>query len=131
LIRPIVAKASANHDLLKCDLAAETAVGWQYPLRRNEMTVYAISQSQTTDQEALDAYIALAVTTLEAHNVKVLALDDSPTNIEGAIERARTVILEFSDTAAFYAWYDSPEYQSAKKHRLNASIGTFILVEGI
>ena len=72
------------------------------------MTVYAIAQSQTTDQKALDAYVALAVPTLEAHNVKVLALDDSPTNIEGAIEHARTVILEFSDTTRLLL--DGPQY---------------------
>ena len=95
------------------------------------MTVYAIAQSQTSDQQALDQYVAQAVPTLEAHNVKVLALDDAPVVIEGDIDLQRTVILEFSDVSAFHDWYDSPEYQAAKKLRLNASIGRFILVEGL
>jgi uncharacterized protein (DUF1330 family) len=95
------------------------------------MTVYAIAQSQTTDQSVLDEYVALAVPTLQAHAVKVLAIDETPLMIEGEIERPRTVILEFTDAAAFHNWYDSPEYQAAKKHRVNASIGTFINVGGL
>ena len=95
------------------------------------MTVYAIAQSQTTDQSALDEYVAQARPTLEAHNVKILAFDEAPVAVEGEIDLERTVILEFPDASAFHNWYDSPEYQAAKKHRLNASIGRFLLVKGL
>ncbi len=95
------------------------------------MTVYAIAQGRINDRDAFDDYVAHATPTLEAHSVKVLALDESPTMIEGEAEFPRTVILEFENADAFHRWYNSPEYQAAREHRLAASVGTFILVNGI
>lgn len=94
------------------------------------MSVYAIAQGRITDRKALNEYIAHAVPTLEAHAVKVLALDETPTMIEGEAEFPRTVILEFDNADAFHRWYNSPEYQAAREYRLAASVGTFILVNG-
>lgn len=95
------------------------------------MTVYAVAQGRVDDQDAMNEYIALAVPTLEAHNVKVLAFDESPKFVEGAVDYPRTVILEFTDADAFYSWYESDEYQAARNHRLSAAVGTFILVNGM
>ena len=94
------------------------------------MSVYAIAQGRITDQEAFDNYVALARPTLEAHDVNVVAFDESPVAVEGDIDFPRTVILEFPDSDAFYRWYDSAEYQAARQHRLPASVGRFILVNG-
>ena len=93
------------------------------------MTVFAIAQGRVTDAEAMNNYLALAGPTLEAHQVKLLALDENPENVEGEVEYPRTVILEFTNEAAFYRWYNSDEYQAARKHRLDATKGTFILVK--
>lgn len=41
------------------------------------------------------------------------------------------VVVEFPDMAAARAWYDSPEYQDAKAHRLKAADYRVILVEGL
>ena len=95
------------------------------------MTVYAIAQGRIENRDAFNEYVALAVPTLEAHNVKVLALDEAPTMVEGETEFPRTVILEFENTDAFHRWYNSVEYQAARAHRLNVSVGTFILVNGV
>ena len=50
--------------------------------------------------------------------------------MEGEIEYPRTVIVQFDSAAAFYRWYDSPEYREARKLREHAAVGTFILVRG-
>jgi uncharacterized protein (DUF1330 family) len=43
----------------------------------------------------------------------------------------RVVILEFSDTAAFRRWYNSPEYQAILPNRLNNSKSRAFIVEGV
>ncbi len=95
------------------------------------MPVYAISQASVDDQETLDEYVDAAMPLLQAHQVKILSFDESPTMIEGSVEHPRTVILELESAHAFRDWYESPEYQAARKLRENASRGTFILVKGL
>jgi uncharacterized protein (DUF1330 family) len=41
------------------------------------------------------------------------------------------VVVEFPDMAAARAWYDSPEYQDAKAHRLKAADYRVMLVQGL
>ena len=95
------------------------------------MSVYAIAQSQITDEALLEQYVEAAMPTLTAHGVKILAFDAAPKSIEGTLEYPRTVVLEFESEQAFNQWYESPEYQAAKKIRKDASIGTFTLVQGM
>ena len=95
------------------------------------MTVYAIAQARVSDPAQLDRYVAAASPTLHAHDAKVIAFDEAAVIIEGDTDRPRVVILEFDTAEAFHAWYDSPGYQAAKKLRENASVGTFLLVEGL
>jgi uncharacterized protein (DUF1330 family) len=95
------------------------------------MSVYAIAQGRVDDHDKFEKYVELAIPTLETHGARVLALDETPLEIEGHAEFPRTVILEFDTADAFQSWYDSPEYQAARKHRIAASVGTFILVAGL
>ncbi len=95
------------------------------------MSVYAIAQGKIEDRKKFDRYIAEATPTLLAHDAKVLAIDETPVIVEGAIDYPRTVILEFESEAAFRRWYDSPEYTAAREHRLEAAQGRFILVKAL
>ena len=94
------------------------------------MPVYAIAQGRIVNRQQFDLYVAAAIPTLQAHRVRLVALDETPAVIEGAIEYPRTVILEFESERAFHDWYDSPEYTAARQLRRHASLGTFILVNG-
>ncbi len=93
------------------------------------MTVYAIAQGRIKDQEKFDQYMAKAIPTLQAHNAKVLAVDETPGIIEGTVDYPRTVVIEFESEAAFRRWYDSPEYTAARALRAASSAGTVILVK--
>jgi len=95
------------------------------------VSVYAIAQGRIDNRDTFNEYVALAVPTLEAHDVRVLALDEAPVMIEGDIDFPRTVILEFENADAFHRWYDSAEYRAAREHRLTAGVGRFILVNGV
>ena len=92
------------------------------------MTCYALAQSTVTDQAQLDRYVGAAMPTLVAHGVTVLAFDEAPIAIEGAVERPRTMILKFATEQAFHDWYNSPEYMAARELRKDAAVGTFILI---
>jgi len=94
------------------------------------MTVYAIAQGRIDDRAQFDAYVAAAGPTFAGHDVKLLAVDESPKVVEGEVAYPRTVVLQFESSAAFFRWYDSPEYQAARKLRETAAVGTFILVQG-
>ncbi len=50
--------------------------------------------------------------------------------LEGAPAESVT-IAQFPDMAAAKAWYDSPEYQDAKQHRLSGADFRIILTEGL
>ena len=95
------------------------------------MSVIAIAQGRIHNPELMEEYVAKATPTLAAHGVRVLAFDESPTLVEGSTEFPRTVVLEFKSEQAFFRWYNSPEYQEARRLRENAAAGTFTLVAGL
>jgi uncharacterized protein (DUF1330 family) len=92
------------------------------------MAVYFVVQEEIHDPESLLEYGRQARSAPSPG--KVLAVDDAPEVVEGVWHGGRTVILEFEDEAAFRAWYDSPEYQSAVKLRLAATESRSALVHG-
>jgi uncharacterized protein (DUF1330 family) len=50
--------------------------------------------------------------------------------LEGQEEKRRVVVIEFPSFELAQAFYESEEYQQAKKLRSGAAIGTFIVAEG-
>src|SRR5215470_19999176 len=94
------------------------------------MTVYVVAQSKIENPELLDQYVAKVVPTIESHEGRVVAFDETPEVIEGPIEHPRTVIIEFPSITAFHAWYDSPEYQQILPLRLKSTRGTLIVANG-
>lgn len=95
------------------------------------MPVYFIGQVDLKDAEAYGRYMEAATPSVVAAGAKVIAADDHVEPIEGDWHGKRTVIMEFSDEAAFRAWYDSPEYQEAKKVRMPAANLHAALVHGL
>jgi uncharacterized protein (DUF1330 family) len=94
------------------------------------MSVYVIAQGKIENRELLDQYGAKVGPTIKSHQGRVVAYDEEPEVVEGSIVHPRTVILEFPSMTAFYAWYDSPEYQEILPLRLNSTPGTLIVVKG-
>ena len=95
------------------------------------MPVYFIGQVDLDDEEAYGRYMEAAAPSVVAAGVKVIAADDHVEPIEGDWHGTRTVIMEFEDEAAFRAWYDSAEYQEARKIRLPAADLRAALVHGL
>ena len=91
------------------------------------MTAYIVfTRERVRDQAEFATYGGLAGATLAGHDAKPLAFYGACETLEGApIEGS--VIVQFADIAAARAWYDSPAYKEAVKHRhLGADYRVFI-----
>lgn len=94
------------------------------------MAVYVVAQARVRDRKLLEEYLEKGRPTLEGHEARIVAYDETPEIIEGTVETPRTVIMEFPSHDAFRAWYDSPEYQAVLSLRLRAAPGTMVVAKG-
>jgi hypothetical protein len=62
---------------------------------------------------------------------KYLAIDESPTLLEGEWNYTKSVLIKFNNKKEFEDWYYSADYQKILKHRLNAAKCDTILLEGV
>ena len=60
-----------------------------------------------------------------------LAIDESPTLLEGNWNYTKSVLIKFNSKKDFEDWYYSDDYQKILKHRLNSSKCDTILIEGV
>lgn len=93
-------------------------------------TYIVFTKENTVDQKELDAYQAKVAETFAGHSAKVLAAYGPQQVLEGAASEG-VVIVEFPDTAAARAWYDSSEYQAVAQHRFKGAAFRAVLVEGV
>jgi uncharacterized protein (DUF1330 family) len=93
-------------------------------------SAYVIVDMQITDPDRYAGYRELAGPAVEAFGGRYLARGGATEVLEGDRVPNRTVILEFPDMASARAWYDSPQYRSARAAREGAAVGSFIAVEG-
>ena len=92
------------------------------------MSAYFIASYRITDPAGYEPYVPAVIPTLQSHGCEVLAADYTSQAIEGE-PNAVTVILKFASKAAALAWYNSPEYQAIKHHRIDNSDGIAMLVD--
>ena len=95
------------------------------------MPAYIIfTREKTTDQAEMDIYSGLAGPTLEGHPAKPLVHYGKQITLEGSPHEG-AVVLEFPTMEQAKAWYDSPAYQSAAKHRHAGAHYRAFIVEGV
>jgi uncharacterized protein (DUF1330 family) len=95
------------------------------------MAAYIVfTRLHTRDTDALARYAKQAPSFLAGHTIKWLAPFGSPLEVvEGAAAEA-IGILEFRSLAEAKAWYSSPAYQEASKHRYVGADYSAIIVDG-
>jgi len=95
------------------------------------MAAYIVfMRERMRDTVEFGKYMEAVPPTLAGHPVRPLALYGAIQTLEGApIEGA--VIAEFPDMEAALAWYRSPAYQEAVKHRYKAGDYRVFLTEGL
>jgi uncharacterized protein (DUF1330 family) len=95
------------------------------------MSAYVIlMREKIKDPAELDIYREKAVAAREGHNMKALARYSKVETLEGAPVEG-VVIIEFPTFAEAKAWYDSPAYKAARKHRFLGADYRALIVEGV
>jgi uncharacterized protein (DUF1330 family) len=99
------------------------------------MTAYVIflRDKPPHDPAGLAAYQKMNSESVPAYlefGIKPLAVYGATQALEGPAPDG-TVILQFPNMKDAKAWYDSPEYQAALPHRLNASEYRAFIIEGL
>jgi uncharacterized protein (DUF1330 family) len=95
------------------------------------MPAYFVVDLDVTNAEGMAPYRDAVPATVERYGGRYLTRGGAHELIEGGPAPKRVVILEFSDTAAFRRWYNSPEYQAILPNRLNNSKSRAFIVEGV
>ena len=95
------------------------------------MTAYIVfTRERLRNPDEMQVYSGKAGASLAGHEAQPLAYYGAHETLEGApIDGA--VIVAFADTAAAKAWYHSPAYQEAVKHRFAGADYRVFITEGM
>ncbi|WP_115720132.1 DUF1330 domain-containing protein [Gallaecimonas mangrovi] len=95
------------------------------------MSAYVIFiKDAEKDASEMAIYAEKASAARGEHPLKPLVFYGDVTALEGP-EAEGVVVLEFPDMAAARAWYDSPAYTDARRHRLKGGDYRVLLAEGV
>jgi uncharacterized protein (DUF1330 family) len=101
------------------------AAGAQAPKK-----AYVIVQVDVTNPTQYGEYMKLSPGIIEKFGGRFIARGGRSETLEGTPARGRVVIVEFPSFERAKEFYDSAEYQAAKKVRAGAATAQFVLVEG-
>ena len=90
---------------------------------------YWIGHIEVHDAERYKDYVAGATAAYKEHGAKFLCRGGAYDPVEGDLG-SRHVVIEFPSFEAAKACYNSPTYRAAREHRLAASNGKLVIVEG-
>lgn len=95
------------------------------------MPAYVVIDVDVREPQAYEAYKRAGEVAVAAHGGRFLVRGGGPEVLEGAWSPKRVVVIQFPDRAAAKRWYDSPEYQAARKIREPVSTFDAVLVDGV
>jgi uncharacterized protein (DUF1330 family) len=95
------------------------------------MKHYFVAQIKINDHDEYEKYLENFDEIFSRYNGKYLAIDESPSLLEGHWDYTKSVLVEFNSRDEFEAWYYSEDYQKILKHRLNSAICDTILLKGL
>jgi uncharacterized protein (DUF1330 family) len=96
-----------------------------------KMAYYFSAQIKIMNQSEYDRYLENFDEIFSRHKGSFLAIDESPTVLEGEWNYTKSVLIRFNTREDFEAWYFSKDYQEILKYRLNAAISDSVRLEGI
>jgi uncharacterized protein (DUF1330 family) len=95
------------------------------------MTHYFVAQIKIHNPEEYEKYLDGFDEIFSRYKGEYLAIDESPSLLEGEWNYTKSVLIKFKTKKDFEDWYYSPDYQKILKHRLNASKCDTILLKGL
>jgi uncharacterized protein (DUF1330 family) len=95
------------------------------------MPAYVIVETDVHDPEQYEHYKAASPGAVHAGGGRFVVRGGELAVLEGDWSPKRLVILEFPDLEAARRWYDSPEYEEAKRLREGAANLRMVVVQGL
>jgi len=95
------------------------------------MPAYVIAETEITDPEQYEQYKAASPGAVASGGGRFVVRGGELAVFEGDWHPTRLVVLEFPDLEAAKRWYDSPEYQEARKLRAGAANLRMVAVQGV
>ena len=95
------------------------------------MPAYLIVETDITDPEQYEQYKAASPGAISAGGGRFVVRGGETAVLEGDWHPKRLVVVEFPDLEAAKRFYDSPEYQAAKKLREGAATLNMVAVQGL
>jgi uncharacterized protein (DUF1330 family) len=94
-------------------------------------SAYVIANVEVTNPEQYEEYKKLSTIAMKAHGAEVCIRGGKVERLEGDWNPSRFVMLKFPSVEQAQAFYNSVEYQAAKKAREGAALMRMIVVEGV
>jgi uncharacterized protein (DUF1330 family) len=93
-------------------------------------SAYVLANVDVKDPAAYEEYKRLSTIAMKAHGAEVCVRGGAIEVLEGDWKPSRTVLLKFPSMEQARAFYDSTEYQAAKKAREGIAVMRMVLIEG-
>jgi uncharacterized protein (DUF1330 family) len=95
------------------------------------MLHYFVAQIKIHDPVEYEKYLENFDDIFSRFKGEYLAIDESPTLLEGTWDYTKSVLVKFNSKNDFEDWYYSEDYQNILKYRLNSAKCDTILIEGV
>ena len=92
---------------------------------------YVIAQIKVTNQEKYKEYVEKVTSIVEKFDGEYLIRNGEHQVVEGESQFPRIVLLKFPSYERALEWYNSKEYETVKKIRMDNSHAVQILINGI
>src|SRR5205823_14529963 len=100
-------------------------------LEEKPMPAYIIAMVNIKDPGKYQEYAKRAGLANAKHGSRFLVRGGKKHALEGDLPFERIVVTEFPNVEAAKKFYNSPEYQEARKHRVGAADFHMVVMEGV
>jgi uncharacterized protein (DUF1330 family) len=111
-------------------VVAALAAGSAWASQDAPKKAYILVQVEVTNPQQYAEYTKLSPAIIEKFGGRFLARGGRIATLEGPPARSRVVVIEFPSFERAQQFYNSPDYEAARKVRAGAASAQFVLVEG-
>jgi len=111
-------------------MVSALAAGSAWAVQDATKKAYMLVQVEVTNPTQYAEYTKLSPAIIEKFGGRFLARAGRTATLEGPPAKGRVVVIEFPSFERAQEFYNSPDYQAARKVRAGAANAQFVLVEG-
>jgi uncharacterized protein (DUF1330 family) len=110
---------------------AAVVIGSAWARQEAAKKAYVVVQVEVSNAQQYAEYMRISPGIIEKFGGRFIARGGRAVTLEGPPARGRVVIVEFPSFERAQEFYNSPEYEAAKKVRAGAATAQFVLVESL